>query len=95
MKQQVEKILLESADPVSEIVKIIESKESEIKKWKTILVFFIIVFVGWYCIHVSVNHGQYKQNCCAKKDTTIAELRVVVGLQKTGLDSAVYIKDIK
>lgn len=95
MREKIDKILLESFDPSGEIVKIIDSKDDEIKRWKILLAFFIVVFIGWYCIHVAVNHGSVKQKSCAEKDTTIAQQKVVINYITQLNKNAVYFKDIQ
>ncbi len=97
MENEIRKILVADQTPVviTKIVEIINSEKAKTKTWQTVLAFFIVVFIGFYCIHIQVNHGNNKQESCAEKDSVIKYKDVVIGVQKQYLDSAIFLKDIK
>lgn len=97
MENEIRKILVADQTPVAitKIMHIINTEKAKIKTWQTILVFFIVVFIGWYCIHVQLNHNAVKPSSCTEKDSIINYQQTVIGIQGQVLKSAVYFKDIK
>lgn len=94
MENEIKKILVSEQTPMAivKINEIINQEKAKTRTWQMALVLFIIVFVGWYCLHVSINHNIPSEKI--NKDSIIYYQKTVIGIQKQALDSAIYIKHL-
>ena len=97
MKRKLATILVSNSTPeaINEIIKIIDSQKAKTRMAYGMLMFFIIVFIGWFCIHKSFECAYLKPKHGAEKDSIIQYKDVVIGIQDSVLRGAVYFKDIK
>lgn len=93
MENKIKTILVNEQTPVAitKIVHIIDIEIAKTRTWQTILAFFIIVFIGWYCIHGTIHHGRDSQEDLKKEN---AEQKIIINYLKQLNDSAVYFKSL-
>jgi len=96
MENEIKKILVADQTPVAltKIVQIINTEKTKVKSWQTALAFFIIVFIGWFCIHMQIQHKK-ELVVTSNKDSIISYQATVIGIQAQCLDSAIFLNDIR
>lgn len=93
MENEIKTILVNEQTPVAiiKIAEMLNAEKAKTKSWKTGLALFITVFIGWYCLHVSLHHGRDLQEDLKKEN---AEQKIIINYLRQLNDSAVYFKGL-